>query len=393
MDFESGEGARLRSSRHAVTAVAGKALTASFYGRASEHAYFNGCSNGGRQAMMEVQRYPTDFDGIIAGDPATGTPMQAGRALVFQKLLASSDSYLPIAKVEMLSKATVAACDEADGLKDGLVSRPQRCNFKPETLKCAGADAPDCLTAKQLDVVKQIYGGAKLANGETYAYGFPVGHEGGATGWQTWIIGAVPPTAAADGTLNFTAARAQRLPALQRKLQACSLQSDPSFNWRTFKLDRDLPRMRALSEMLSPARRRPVSVQESRRQAADLPRPGRPGDQPVRHRSITTADGQGGRRPEGSGVVREALSRAGDAPLPRRRRTERVRHADRARELGGTQDRANRSARQPQDRRQSRSHAPPLPVPAGSRLRRIRKHRRGEELQVPGEVKDGKLRN
>ena len=77
-----------------MTAVAGKELTAGFYGRPAQHAYFNGCSNGGRQALMEVQRYPTDFDGIIAGDPATGTPMQAGRALVFQKLLASTDSYL-----------------------------------------------------------------------------------------------------------------------------------------------------------------------------------------------------------------------------------------------------------------------------------------------------------
>ena len=77
-----------------VTAVAGKALTGSFYGQAVQHAYFEGCSNGGRQALMEVQRYPEDFDGIIAGDPATGTPMQAGRALVYQKMLASNASYL-----------------------------------------------------------------------------------------------------------------------------------------------------------------------------------------------------------------------------------------------------------------------------------------------------------
>src|SRR5439155_5361732 len=132
-----------------VTAVSGKELTAAFYGRPAQHAYFNGCSNGGRQALMEVQRYPTDFDGIIAGDPATGTPMQAGRALVFQKLLASSESYLPAEKVEMLSKATLAACDGKHGLEDGLITDPRRCSFKPETLKCAGCDAPNCLTQRQ----------------------------------------------------------------------------------------------------------------------------------------------------------------------------------------------------------------------------------------------------
>ena len=87
------------------------------------HAYFSGCSNGGRQALMEVQRYPEDFDGIIAGDPATGTPMQVGRALVSQHLLASPENYLTPEKVELLSKATLDACDATDGLKDGLDHR------------------------------------------------------------------------------------------------------------------------------------------------------------------------------------------------------------------------------------------------------------------------------
>ena len=177
-----------------VTAVAGKQLTEAFYGKPPQHAYFNGCSNGGRQALMEVQRYPSDFDGVIAGHPATGTPMQAGRALVFQKLLASNDSYLSIDKTELLSKATLAACDAADGLTDGLVSEPQKCTFKPESLKCKAADGANCLTAPQLEVVKQIYDGAKLANGEIYAYGFPFGHEGSASGWRAWTIGTVPPT-------------------------------------------------------------------------------------------------------------------------------------------------------------------------------------------------------
>ena len=73
-----------------VATVATKALTAAFYARPPQHAYFNGCSNGGRQALMEVQRYPADFTGIIAGDPAMGTPMQVGRALVYQHMLAAS---------------------------------------------------------------------------------------------------------------------------------------------------------------------------------------------------------------------------------------------------------------------------------------------------------------
>ena len=92
---------------------------------------------------MEVQRYPDDFDGIIAGDPATGTPMQVGRALVFQHMLLQPENYLPIEKVELLSKATLAACDATDGLKDGLITDPRLCTFKPETLKCAGADGPE----------------------------------------------------------------------------------------------------------------------------------------------------------------------------------------------------------------------------------------------------------
>jgi feruloyl esterase len=236
-----------------VTAVAGKALTAAFYGRSPQHAYFNGCSNGGRQALMEVQRYPADFDGIIAGDPATGTPMQAGRALVFQKLLASAESYVPSEKIEMLSKATLAACDAADGLKDGLVSDPQRCVFKPESLKCKGPDAPNCLTPPQLDVVKQIYGGARLPSGEIYAYGFPFGHEGGATGWRAWTVGSVPPTRQPDGTYNFAAKVPSGFALSEQNFRFLALDDDdPYFNWRVFRLDRDLPRMKVMTDILSP---------------------------------------------------------------------------------------------------------------------------------------------
>ncbi len=117
-----------------VTAVASKALTASFYGKPPQHAYFSGCSNGGRQAMMEVQRYPEDFDGVIAGHPATGTTMQVGRAIVYQHMLASSDNLLTDEAIEQLSKATLAACDKNDGLEDGLITDPRACTFDVDTL-------------------------------------------------------------------------------------------------------------------------------------------------------------------------------------------------------------------------------------------------------------------
>jgi feruloyl esterase len=237
-----------------VTAVAARSLTGSFYGQSVQHAYFEGCSNGGRQALMEVQRYPDDFDGIIAGDPATGTPMQAGRALVYQKMLAKPDNYLSTEKLELLSRATLAACDKTDGLQDGLITDPRLCTFNPDTLKCAGPETPSCLTGGQLDVVKQIYGGAKLANGEMYAHPFPVGHEGGPTGWRAWISGLERPTRQKDGTLAYTGTY---LPSgyrlSEQNMRALALDDDdPSFNWRVFDLDRDLPRMKTMSEILSP---------------------------------------------------------------------------------------------------------------------------------------------
>ena len=154
--------------------------------------------------MMEVQRYPDDFDGIIAGDPATGTPMQVGRAMLFQKMLLHPEHYLPAEKVDAArSKATLAACDERDGLKDGLISDPPRCTFKPESLKCSGADAPTCLTAAQIDTVRQIQTPLKTADG-THLHG---GISDRPRRWRDRLARldhrARPPEKQADGTLAF----------------------------------------------------------------------------------------------------------------------------------------------------------------------------------------------
>ncbi len=236
-----------------VTAVAAKALTAGYYGKPAAHAYFNGCSNGGRQALMEVQRDPGDFDGVIAGDPATGTPMQAGRAVVTQKLLASPASYLPVEKIELLSARTLAACDARDGLADGLVSDPRRCDFDPAALRCTGGDGPGCLTAPQLEVVQLIYAGLKTPDGREYTAPFPKGHEGGPSGWRGWITGNDAPTPQPDGTLAFPGRGPSGYALMESNFRFLALDDDaPGFSWRTFRFPADLPRLATMTQILSP---------------------------------------------------------------------------------------------------------------------------------------------
>ena len=235
-----------------VTAVASKALTGKFYGRAPALAYFNGCSNGGRQALMEVQRYPEDFDGIIGGHPATGTPMQVGRALVYQKMLASPANYLTADAIELLSKATLEVCDATDGLTDGLVSDPRACRFDPARLKCSGAAATDCLTAGQIATIQQVYAGAKLPSGQTYVHGFPFGHEGGQSGWRQRIGGVNPPVLQEDGTLQYVDTRPAGYGLMDQNFRSLALdEDDPSFTWRTLAFPRDLPRLKTMTEILT----------------------------------------------------------------------------------------------------------------------------------------------
>jgi feruloyl esterase len=240
---------------HAAT-VATKELTRAFFSNAPRYAYFNGCSNGGRQALMEAQRYPEDFDGIIAGDPSLGALGYVRRALTYQTMLASADRVLPAAKLDVLSKATLAACDAGDGLSDGLVSDPRRCKFDPAVLQCKAGDAADCLTKAQLESVKAIYASSTTPDGRTI-HGFPVGHEGGNTGWPLWISGRTAPTARTDGKMAFDAESSTNSPTGYRFVDGffrymAFEKDDPSYDWHTFDLARDLPKIKTISEILSP---------------------------------------------------------------------------------------------------------------------------------------------
>jgi hypothetical protein len=177
------------------TSVQGKALIQTFYGRGGTRFYFVGCSEGGREALTEAQRYPADFNGIVAGAPAIHWDELNFRGAWDEiALLESPTSFIPPKKLPVLQKAAVAACDALDGVKDGLIENPQHCHFDPAVVQCKGADAEDCLTAAQVAAAKKIY--APLKNPRTGALiepGFSPGVEAVPANWTAWITGNSTP--------------------------------------------------------------------------------------------------------------------------------------------------------------------------------------------------------
>jgi feruloyl esterase len=177
-----------------LTAVAGKALTAAFYGTPPSHSYFASCSNGGRQGLMEAQRFPEDYDGIIAGAPAHNWTGLFTSFVWNAKELSRPGAMIPAAKTPAIAAAVLDQCDKLDGVKDGLVSDPRRCRFKPEKLSCTGKETDACLTRPQITALQAIYKGAHTSDGEQIYFGFPPGGETapGSPGWDAWIFGAAP---------------------------------------------------------------------------------------------------------------------------------------------------------------------------------------------------------
>lgn len=168
-------------------AVAARALVAAYYGTPARHSYFASCSNGGRQALMEAQRYPADFDGILAGAPAAHfTRLNAWAAAMQQRFATQPEARLPAAIVPVLAQAAVAACDADDGLVDGLVDDPRRCRFDARKVACGAAPEGSCLTPPQLESLRLLRGGRGLATGQPFN-GFLPGTESSA--WLDWIIG------------------------------------------------------------------------------------------------------------------------------------------------------------------------------------------------------------
>jgi hypothetical protein len=180
---------------HEMTRVA-KTIAAEFYGQAPRRAYFNGCSDGGREALMEAQRYPDDYDGILAGAPASHwTALLTTAVWHTRALTLDPASFIPPAKIPAIASAVNAACDALDGLKDGILTDPRRCRFDPATIQCkSGEDADTCLTAPQAVALRHVYEGPRDAKGRRIFPGYPPGAEEGGGGWITWITGKQPKT-------------------------------------------------------------------------------------------------------------------------------------------------------------------------------------------------------
>jgi len=217
-----------------VTTEAGKKIAASYYGAAPTRSYYQGCSTGGRQGLILAQRFPNDFDGIVAGAPVLNFSMtMAGFACREQALL---EAPVPYAKLAALSDRIYSLCDEKDGLKDGLIDDPRRCDFKParDLLRCTGEDHAKCFTDAQIGTLEKIYGDI-YANGKRVFPGWPVGAEvagsDGKSGWDNWIV-----RENGEKTISWGFADSFfRYMAFPRK--------DQGIDIKAFNKDRDIPRL------------------------------------------------------------------------------------------------------------------------------------------------------
>ena len=163
------------------TTVTAKALVTKFYQRPARLSYYNGCSTGGRQGLMEAQRYPDDFDAIVAGAPVYNQiHLNTSQVSLQVDMLKDQSLIVPAAKIALVARAVLNACDAKDGVKDGIVSNPAACKFDPSVLLCKGAaDGTDCLTERQVESVRRAYAPVKTKSGEIvypgHSYGFEPG--------------------------------------------------------------------------------------------------------------------------------------------------------------------------------------------------------------------------
>jgi feruloyl esterase len=207
-----------------VATVTGKEIASRFYQRPVQHSYWQGCSTGGRQGLGEVQRYPDDYDGVIAGAPVY-TPLTYSNAMLrVQAFHAKPESNLLPAHIPLIQKAVLAACDMKDGVADGILTDPRACTWDPGELACKAGASADCLTPAQIETVRRVYTGVKTKNGKWAA--MPL-MRGGESDWVARMIGTPQAPRGVNAVLGA--------PFL-----SFIVKHDASYDFMTFDPERDM---------------------------------------------------------------------------------------------------------------------------------------------------------
>jgi len=211
-------------AEHEMT-VEAKALIKAFYGRDARYSYWNGCSGGGREGLLQAARFPDEFDGMIAGDPANVRRNAWALWLANQTFKDSADA-IPGSKYPMIHQAVLNACDAKDGVKDGLIENPEGCDVDFSKLACKGDDKADCLTERQVRTAQTIISPATDAKGQTY---FPRLEPGTELRWARLAGGPAPADLFLDQFRYL-------------------VYQDPNWDWRTFDLERDAAKANAINK-------------------------------------------------------------------------------------------------------------------------------------------------
>jgi feruloyl esterase len=185
-----------------VTAVASKSIVSAYYNSAAQHSYFHGCSNGGHQALMEAQRYPEDYEAIIAGAPWNQWTHQVVEFISRAEAL----EHLDPSKRAMITSAVIAQCGGRDGgvAADGYLNEPQSCQFKPSALLCSGPNGPNCLTSDEVAAVEKVYAGpSNPRTGQSLFPGFERGSEFGWVGFGSFVNNLFQNIAFVNPTFDF----------------------------------------------------------------------------------------------------------------------------------------------------------------------------------------------
>jgi hypothetical protein len=224
------------------TAVLAKQIIKAYYGSAPQYSYWVGCSTGGRQGLMEAQRYPEDFDGYVIGAPVLKISGEQMRGIWNAQAVTAEPGRLAVEKLPLLAAAVYKKCDGVDGVNDNLIADPRRCSFDPavDLPKCAGdVDAKDCFTTGQITGLKKVYGGVRTAKGTLLYPGQPLGAEVAPPGGRSAWIGSIGAEPGAGLAFGETFMRFMTRPPL-----------GPEWNYKSFNFDTDPAKLAAISKMI-----------------------------------------------------------------------------------------------------------------------------------------------